>query len=397
MLSSVEMLAEILQSGQNASFIRLGDGEVRFITECADRLWADGKYDRTERPRSPSEATGTLGLLGKDFGRLVHAYRSATVVDTYDFIPYNKRRYEQVQRIIRGSARQMSSRSDCLLINEWTRGYLREFLLHRRVVMCGGESRLWEQLMSDPLYEEAANAYLPSRNSRRIEWVHPPEDGRNPSLNLEAIKELLLARVRDTGADAVFLSLGGVAKILAVELSEAAGVVAIDFGSMMRALTYSGSDGQAFWRATHNPFFFRVPFGVWMKAFERAHPEMDSSQITAKAQCQLALELQRKQIGAWVNADVHDQQSLDLGKDNIEHFREAYALYRTLIVDRFHGDSRVVRQLTEFDRWCAERSVPGFSLPLKVRLRRAASNSLGKHIPVGVRKRLKDVVIRFCH
>ena len=51
----------------------------------------------------------------------------------------------------------------------------------------------------------------------------------------------------------------------------------VDFGSMVRALTYAGSPGYQAGREMHNPFFFRVPMDVFMPALERAHPQSDAS------------------------------------------------------------------------------------------------------------------------
>ena len=65
----------------------------------------------------------------------------------------------------------------------------------------------------------------------------------------------------------------------------------------MRGLTYSGSDGHVFRRSVHFPFFFKVPFGTFMDAFEDAHPTATATQILLKAHCQVFLDLVDHQEG----------------------------------------------------------------------------------------------------
>src|SRR5262249_57541967 len=95
--------------------------------------------------------------------------------------------------------------------------------------------------------------------------------------------------------DTVFISLGGASKILCYELSEEHQIAAFDFGSLMRGLTYSGSDGHNFVRAAHYPYYVRVPFDTYMGALQRAHPRLPSPNLLAKAHEQMGLVWIRKE------------------------------------------------------------------------------------------------------
>jgi hypothetical protein len=107
---------------------------------------------------------------------------------------------------------------------------------------------------------------------------------------MDEIKEKLKQRITDNEIDTLFLSLGGAAKALCVEIAKETGICTFDFGSLMRSLTYAGSDGKAFYRSAHHPFVFRVPFDVYMDAMERAYPDLEPEERLVKAQCQVYMD-----------------------------------------------------------------------------------------------------------
>ena len=131
--------------------------------------------------------------------------------------------------------------------------------------------------------------------------------------------------------DTLLICLGGSAKILCYELAREMSVRAIDWGSMLRGLTYSGSDGQSAWRASHNPFFFRVPFPIYLRSMVRAWPGLSREELLGKAHAQLCLEMQRKSIGSTFPADVHDPDNFEHNFNNERNFLAGYHHYRRVV------------------------------------------------------------------
>jgi hypothetical protein len=354
---NVDKLTSVLAHSKSASFLRLGDGELRFLLECFSGEWIDGKYDALARKRGPTEARGTLGLRYKDFIRLCDAYQNATVVDVYRFVPFNSQKLVELKGKL-PIPNSVSSTASHILVNEWTAESLKSFLRCKRVVFCGGESRLLEQLLHVPVYRDVSSEFWPHGDEAGIYFCHPIDDGRDPSLHLDDLKSELLTIIRRERLDAVILSLGGIAKILAAEVALEANVIGIDFGGMLRALVYSGSDGHAFWRSTHNPFLFRIPLETWMDSLLKAQPWLSDLDQMAKAQCQLTLDLQRKERGQWINSDVHEPASLELSSENLKTFHSNYDHYR----NRFRALMRQEpfrQQFLTFEDWCFSKKIPG--------------------------------------
>lgn len=346
-----------LRKSKGVSFIRLGDGELRFLLECHHGMWEDWKYDQLERRRSQTEARGTLGLLHRDFDRLKNAFRTATQVDVYGFLPFNEQKIEELDSTLPGMS-TCSSTPSHLILNEWTHSHLHDYVRDHRVLICSGEGPLLEQLLLDPKYQEISKGYWPANHGSQLYWSHPANSGRDPSGNLEATKKDLSNSIEQHNIDCVLISLGGPAKILAVELAQELNVNTIDFGSMTRALTYSGSDGQAYWRSTHNPFFFRIPLDIWWKAHRSAYPKADAYDRFAKAYCQLTLDLQKKKVGHWIDADVHDSSSLDLGTGNVQAFQSNLD-YLKYLETEFTSDKRLKSLRHDFEDWCFANHIPG--------------------------------------
>jgi hypothetical protein len=235
----------------------------------------------------------------------------------------------------------------------WTMTQMRSFLSSRRTLVCGAEAAVQQQLFNEPEYMALASEYWPA--SACIEFVQPPDDGRFLSENLDIIKKLLLDRIKNRSYDTVFLCLGGAAKILCFEIAEQVGVCAIDWGSMLRALTYSGSDGFANWRASHNPFFFRVPLRLYFPALAKAHPGKSPEWYLGKVHSQLALNLQLREKGRSRPADAHDQSSRAYSHENMRDFEEDYLYYESSIIPRFRQSRKLV---SDFHNWLLRNRVP---------------------------------------
>jgi hypothetical protein len=182
-------------------------------------------------------------------------------------------------------------------------------------------------------------------------------DGENLSNYLDAIKGDIAAIVREQRIDTLFLSLGGAAKPLCYELARELNICAMDFGSMMRGLAYCGSSGAGLWRSSHNPFFVRVPFAMHMQALERAHPNLTPVKLLAKAHAQLCLDLQRREAGWSVAADVIDASSFDPSPENLRVFHTALRHYRRHYRSLAQGNPEAEGLVREFDEWCLKKGI----------------------------------------
>jgi hypothetical protein len=147
--------------------------------------------------------------------------------------------------------------------------------------------------------------------------------------------------------DTLFLSLGGGAKILGYELSRELGICCFDFGAMLRALTYSGCDGNRMARSPHSPFLFRIPFGVYMEALEKAFPNLAPAEVLAKAHGQLLMEVLKKEIG-WTSVSWE----FDFSSENMSAFREAFQQYRRRYRKLFRASSATKMERAGFLHFC---------------------------------------------
>jgi hypothetical protein len=182
--------------------------------------------------------------------------------------------------------------------------------------------------------------------------------------NLSEIKSDLVRSLLRCEADTLFLSLGTGAKILCQEISEELGIRCFDFGSMLRGLTYSATPGNSVSRASHNPFFFRVPLNIYIDALDSAFPNISRSDVAAKAQAQVYLELLQKEAMNSFVAEVRDPHSFDPNPENMHHFQLSKKHYQQRFAT-FLSQPGEGRQLSRsFDRWCMERGlgVRGFLL-----------------------------------
>ena len=212
-----------------------------------------------------------------------------------------------------------------------------------------------QELLKDSRYLKIAS-WVWGENRAHV-FVQPVENGLNLSKNLEEIRRVLAGKILQEKTDTAFISLGGAAKILCVELAGKLNVRCIDFGSILRALTYSGSAGHAAWRASHAPFFFRVPFGVYMDAYERAHPDAPPETLLLKAHAQLCLELQEKIYASSTPSDVITPGTYDPNPENIESFNVSVKEYRRRY-SRLRKLNVQCRSLSkEFDWWMTKKEL----------------------------------------
>ncbi len=196
-----------------------------------------------------------------------------------------------------------------------------------------------------PAFAQAAAAYWPE--SAEVFYHQVRNDGRDLDANLDMVKQDLRQFVKVHEIDTLFLSLGGGAKILGYELSRELGICCFDFGAMIRALTYSGCDGNRMARSPHSPFLFRIPFGIYMEALEKAMPNLAPAELLAKAHGQLLLELMRKEIG-WTSVSWE----FDFSEENLSAFRDAFQEYRKRYRKLFRSSPPTKMERAGFLHFC---------------------------------------------
>lgn len=346
-------LSDLLEKNESFSFLRLGDGEIRFLIENQESQWRDDRYD-IERPASCELATGTLGLRAQDYQRLLRSYEECDGLDLYLCQEYNRISIDEIKWARNSAKWTISIPEECGIINRWTQFEFKKYTSKHKSLICGAEAHLLKELILEPEYRKIACDYL--SESKQLCFYEPPNRGKNLSQNLEKIKQDIKNFILNEKCDTVFISLGGPAKILCYEIAAEIGVRAIDWGSMIRALTYSGSDGQSSWRASHNPFFFRIPLPLYYRCIKRAWPSLSLAEILGKSHAQLCLELQRKMVGISSPADVHDPSTFDDSSENQSEFFKAWKFYRREILPLVEGRSEM-SLVREFEMWRLKKGV----------------------------------------
>jgi hypothetical protein len=332
-------LNQLLEANAAFSFIRLGDCEFELL-EGDNDLQRD--YARSV---SGTQTRWTTGLDWRHREALLDAIRSA---DFVDFLDLNwPEDFEPLQRYRSMARDTCSSYQASYILGTWVEKHFKEYCKNRRILFCGAEAPILENLCRDPEYLEAAKEFF--EPNEQCFFLRPREDGRNLPANLYGIKEDIIAEVKKHSIQTVFLSLGAGAKILCVELSKQLGIHAIDFGAMMRSLSYSGSDGNCSGRSPHTLFLFRVPFLNYMASLYNSFPQMKPEVILAKAHAQLLLEIQKKEV-AW----SCDALNLDFNVHNIERFKFGYSHYKHRYKSLFKLSAATRRERIDFLHFCGK-------------------------------------------
>ena len=336
-------ISQLMAATPGFSFVRLGDMELTLLLAWQEGLV--GSVDMRDGPISGAAAYGNPGLSFCHAERLNRALQRATYVDFHERLWPIPQLLPRLQLSRPNGCYRNSEAETSYILLTWLECEFKEYCRGRRIGLVGAESSLLEELLREPEFRDASRLYWPEDAEVRL--LQPRDDGRNLEKNLDLMADDLRQWIRATGVDTVFLSLGGAAKILCVELAEELGVRMFDSGAMLRALTYSGSDGNRACRATHFPFLYRVPFEVWSAAMDRAFPDLPDEQRLAKLHAQLILEVQAREVG-W----THAATELDLSAANRRAFREAWGVYRAKYRQLFHKSAATRRERAGFLHFC---------------------------------------------
>jgi hypothetical protein len=378
---AAQRLTELLEQNRQFSYLRLGDGEIQCILAARSGEPPPRYRFSSEEGASIEAPFSVSGIETRRIPALLHAYRHCTFLDYCDNLPsvQNRLRRLDLQRpahLLRNSSPETSN-----IIFEWTAYELAGYLKRHRCLLASAESALLAQLCKEPRYQRIAADVLPID---QLPFFHQlREDGRRFSENLDLIREDLRREIRRKGVDTLLLSLASGAKILCYELSVELSIRCIDFGSMPRALTYSGSPGYHSHRSFHNPFLFRVSIDIYLEGLRRAHPELTAADLIAKAQSQLLLELYDLQPFAFNNSENVAGADISRTPEALGRFWAAYPHYRKLYRE-LESDPACRTLHAEFLRW---RRKKGIGVDGKVFVALAACKRAGRHLIHRVRDR----------
>jgi len=334
-LVQAKVLSELMRRRRPFCFLRMGDMELAYLlAQQEQRL--DG-IDFRDGPTSGTQAYTNPGLSADRAERLRTAYEEANYVDFHEGNWPNE---HLVSKLTLKRAPETS-----LVFLTWTETEFKQYCSDRRIGFAGAEARLLELLSQTPAFARAAAAYWPE--NAEVFYHQVRNDGRDLDANLDMVKQDLRQFVKAHEIDTLFLSLGGGAKILGYELSRELGICCFDFGAMIRALTYSGCDGNRMARSPHSPFLFRIPFGIYMEALEKAMPNLAPAELLAKAHGQLLLELMKKEIG-WTSVSWE----FDFSEENVSAFRNAFQEYRKRYRKLFGSSSATKVERAGFLHFC---------------------------------------------
>jgi len=346
----VRRLTGLFKNRRGFSFLRLGDYDLIYLLSAEN----GGRTDlfSSENTISGTTGGGTPGLEKEQARRLRDALEQADYVDFWDCQWKDDTMLDRLAlRRAPGTTRN-PSRDTSYILPTWLEQDFKTYCENRRVLFCGAEAPLLEELLKHEEFRGSSADFWPQRCEAF--FLRPREDGRNLAGNLDFIKQDLAACVSRLNIDTLFLSLGGGAKILCHELARELGICAIDFGALLRSLTYSGSDGNRATRSTHTVFLFRVPFGLHMDALERAYPNLNPEQKLAKAHAQLLLEVQEKEAG-W----SHASWEYDFSPDNMAKFQEAFAEYKQRYRHLFRHSAVTRKERKDFTHFCGTHQLTG--------------------------------------
>ncbi len=380
-LQEARRLSELMKTVRPFCFLRMGDGELHHlflyqngrVDEFDKSLWDDG-------PVCGTRHSGNSGLSPKHARRLWEVYEKA------DYVDFHERNYPighivHKLKIARPEKLYRNPNKNCSMIFlTWAERELKSYCQDRRVGFVGAEARLLEVLSKTDFYRDKASAYWP-QTSKGIFFHQPRENGRNLDANLDLIKEDVRKFIVENEIDTIFISLGSGAKIIGYELSRELGICSFDFGAMMRALTYSGCDGNRAARSPHYPYLFRIPFCKYMDALEIAFPGLRVEEILGKAHGQLIFEIIRKEVG-WTHASFE----FDFSSDNINSFVSAFREYQKRYKKIFDASPQTRRERAGFLHFCGTHKLTMegrlfiFKFNVKERVRQMLSKLAGLKI-----------------
>jgi hypothetical protein len=342
-LREARHLTGMMQIQRPFCFLRVGDMELAYLLACQTNQLGSLAY--TDGPLSGTQGWANPGLGPKYAERLWKVYEEADYVDFHERNWPNEHLVKKLKLERNPGTHRNPNKETSVLFLTWVEREFKEYCQGRRIGFAGAEARILQLLSGTPEFKQAAADYWPDKSE--IFFHQARNDGRNLDANLDLVKEDLRKFATDHQLDTLFISLGGGAKIIGFELSRELGICCFDFGAMTRALTYSGCDGNRMARSPHSPFLFRLPFGVYMDALEKAMPKLTPAELLAKAHGQLILEVMKKETG-WTFAFWE----YDFSRENRMFFKQAYQVYLIRYRHLFKASPEARKERIGFLHFC---------------------------------------------
>ncbi len=343
-LAEARRITSLMRREGGGSLVRLGDYDLTYLLAAESGF--KGNLFPDDHVISGTEGKGSPGLDGAaQAARLRASLENADYVDFWDLQWKDDTLIRKLSLNRSPGTTRNPTRETSFILPTWMEYEFKAYCQGRKVLFCGAEAPLLQELLNNRAYRYLARDYWP--DDCQAFFLRPREDGRNLASNLESIKQDLAEAIKRWEIDTLFLSLGGGAKILCCELASELGISAIDFGALTRSLTYSGSDGNRASRSTHKVYLFRVPFGIYMDALEKAYPDFSPEVLLAKAHAQLLLEVQEKEVG-W----SHSAWENDLSADNIIHFQRSFGVYKRRYNHLFKHSEVTRKERADFLHFC---------------------------------------------
>ena len=345
-LVEARRLSDLMRMQRPFCFLRLGDGELNFLLISQNNLL--DQFDRSQWDDGPVAGTqhsGNSGLGPKHAERLWKVYEQADYVDFHERNWPIEHLVKRLKLVRKPGTHRNPSKQTSMIFLTWVERELKEYCRGRRIGFAGAEARLLQLFSETPEFKQLAADYWPE--DADIFFHQARDDGRNLDANLDLVKEDLRKFVTDNELDTLFISLGSGAKIIGFELSRELGICCFDFGAMMRALTYSGCDGNRAARSPHYPFLFRIPFGTYMETLEKAMPNLTPAELLAKAHGQLLLELMKREVG-WTFASWE----FCFSPENVLAFRRALKEYKRRYKRLFNSTPDAKMERAGFLHFC---------------------------------------------
>ncbi|OKH11503.1 hypothetical protein [[Limnothrix rosea] IAM M-220] len=316
-----ERLTQLLQNSQKGfSYLRMGDLELAFMVHFQEGNPLKFDLEMDNLSENTMKNWCHPGITLEDYPKLLEAYEKCDYLDDQSYFDVSSEKLNRLT-LNRAENTDKNPSDKCShVFFPWVFYEFKEFTRHRKCLFVGAESAIFKELFQTPAYRELARDFI--AEDVDFYFYQPPEDGRNVSKNQTQIYQEIKQIILEQQIDTAFISLGGISKIIGYHLSQELQVKVFDFGSMMRAFTYSGSDGNTFHQSPHHPFLFYLPFDLYMNALEKAHPYFSEEQIFAKALTQLGRDL-IDPIAGWSNSNV------SLTPENIQRFQQDKLAFTT--------------------------------------------------------------------
>lgn len=343
----IQAFDSVLQKTENLSFLRMGDGELRFLLESQDGTRCDDNYAIASKPSLGSGVKGAAANRASDYQRILEAYENCDYLDLHLHLPFIRDRLKLLKWNRREDGWQSKDASDSRILPRWFLTHFHNYVAEHKCLFCAGESPLQEALLQDPDYRQCAVKVWPE--NYQADFLPLPNFGRYLSRDYNDMRQSIASAIHRNDYDTVFIGASGLAKPLCVEIAKTYQVKALDLGSILRAMTYSATAGDATWPANHNPYYFSIPLSVYMKATRKAYPHLKPHELIAKANAQLCFDLIHGKSGATVRTSASDR--FDTQEENQKVFKENYIYYLNELIPEFQGYDKVRTQVLDLHWW----------------------------------------------